>query len=210
MVRIPKAALDRKSSSLSSARVILEACPPSAGDKTKAFAVLRQSFSVYNSFHAISVPDLQDSAEFGRDRERVTNGEFATWIKKMTEKPISLYKVCGSSSRAQFEKWLEEAHQIGCHDIFLVGPDSSSKQPPPSRLDIAAAAAIAKPRGFRCGPADALRRGSGPCSGTPGGSPDWRRSPSDRPVPAHPEQALMSPEQIAPHIFQNVLIDRVS
>lgn len=138
-------------SALSSARVILEACPPSAGDRTKAFAVLRQSFSCYNSFHAVSVPDLQDSAEFGRDRERVSNGEFATWIKEMTEKPISLYKVCGSSSRAQFGRWLDDADRLGCRDIFLVGPDTSRKQPPPSRLNIESAAAIAQPRGFRCG-----------------------------------------------------------
>ncbi len=131
--------------------MILEACPPSAGDRTKAFAVLRQSFSCYNSFHAVSVPDLQDNAEFGRDRERVSNGEFARWIKELTEKPISLYKVCGSSSREEFNRWLDDADRIGCRDIFLVGPDSRRKQPPPSRLDIKAAAAIATPRGFRCG-----------------------------------------------------------
>ena len=48
------------------ASVILEACPPTLEDRDKAYAVLRQSFSCYNSFHAVSVPDLQDEGEFRR------------------------------------------------------------------------------------------------------------------------------------------------
>ena len=39
-------------------RVILEACPPPLADRDKAYAVLRQSFACYNSFHAVSIPDL--------------------------------------------------------------------------------------------------------------------------------------------------------
>ena len=51
-------------SPLISARVILEVCPPSLRDKDKAYAFLRHSFACYNSFHAVSVPDLQDESEF--------------------------------------------------------------------------------------------------------------------------------------------------
>jgi 5,10-methylenetetrahydrofolate reductase len=138
-------------SALASAKVILEACPPSTGDKDKAFAVLRQSFSCYNSFHAVSVPDLQDSGEFSRARERVSNDDFAAWLKELTDKPISLYKVCVGMKREEFEGWLDHADGLGCHDIFLVGPDSSQKQFPGDVLQIDSAAAVAKQRGFRCG-----------------------------------------------------------
>ena len=142
---------DALKSALASARVILEACPPSIGDREKAFAVLRQSFSCYNSFHAVSVPDLQDTGEFSRARERVPNDEFAAWLKELTEKPISLYKVCVTTTRSEFEGWLGHADSLGCRDIFLVGPDSSKKRFPPGVLQIDSAAAIARGRGFRCG-----------------------------------------------------------
>jgi 5,10-methylenetetrahydrofolate reductase len=138
-------------SSLSNARVLLEACPPAAGDRDKSFAFLRQSFSVYNSFHAVSIPDLQDNAEFGRTRKRVSNREFAALLKELTEKPFSLYKVCGAGSREDFEEWLESAKALDCHDIFLVGPDSSSKDGKADSLAVNDAAAIAQAKGFRCG-----------------------------------------------------------
>ena len=54
---------------IASAKVLLEACPPALGDREKAYAVLRQSFSCYNSFQMVGVPDLQDNSEFRRTRE---------------------------------------------------------------------------------------------------------------------------------------------
>jgi len=133
------------------ARVILEACPPPLADRDKAYAVLRQSFACYNSFHAVSVPDLQDEGEFNRSRARVPNQEFATWIRDLTGKPMSLYKVSVATDRGEFEKWLESAEGIGCQDIFLVGGDSSGKEYGESALGLPEASQIARARGFSCG-----------------------------------------------------------
>ncbi|MDH3521906.1 MAG: hypothetical protein OEM49_15765 [Myxococcales bacterium] len=133
------------------AHVILEACPPPLADRDKAYAVLRQSFACYNSFHAVSVPDLQDEGEFQRDRARVANDEFARWLRELTGKPMSLYKVSVACQRGEFEKWLSHASAVGCRDIFIVGGDSSEKQYPEGTLDIGAAAELAHARGFNCG-----------------------------------------------------------
>ena len=138
-------------SALAEARVILEACPPSTEEQEKALALLRQSFACYNSFHAVSVPDLQDNAEFSRTRQRVPNDAFAAWLKDQTDKPISLYKVCVGARREEFEDWLDHADGLGCRDIFLVGSDSSEKQLADGTLRIDSAAAVARSRGFRCG-----------------------------------------------------------
>ena len=138
-------------SPLATVRVLLEACPPPEEDREKAFAFLKQSFSMYNSFHAVSIPDIQDNAEFHRSRTRVSNDEFAQVLKKLTEKPFSLYKVCAHCTAPEFESWLEAARALGCGDIFLVGPDSSQKQYAEGTLDVASAAQIANARGFRCG-----------------------------------------------------------
>jgi hypothetical protein len=138
-------------SPLLTARVLLEACPPSVRDKEKAYAVLRQSFSCYNSFHTVSVPDLQDNAEFNRETDRVPNEEFAAWVRDLTEKPLSLYKVVVSCTREDFERWLDHAHSLGCGDIFVVGGDSSRKQYQQQGLDVGTASRIAGDRGFRCG-----------------------------------------------------------
>jgi len=137
--------------SIIDAHVILEACPPPLADRDKAYAVLRQSFAVYNSFHAVSVPDLQDEGEFRRDRERVANDAFARWLRDLTGKPMSLYKVSVACQKPEFEAWLRQATAVGCNDIFLVGGDSSEKEYPKGTLDIGAAAKIAHAAGFNCG-----------------------------------------------------------
>lgn len=137
--------------SLIDARVILEACPPPLDDRDKAYAVLRQSFSIYNSFHAVSIPDLQDEGEFQRRRERVPNHEFATWLRDLTAKPLSLYKVSVACTPKEFEAWLDQAKAIGCQDIFLVGGDSSDKSYADDALQVGGAAETARARGFRCG-----------------------------------------------------------
>ena len=138
-------------STILSARVLLEACPPSLKDQDKAYAVLRQSFSCYNSFHLVSVPDLQDNNEFRRKRERVPNGEFAAWVGELTSKPVSLYKVYVACTEAEFASWLDEARSLNCADIFLVGGDSSAKSYGDGALQVGSAASIAQRKGFRCG-----------------------------------------------------------
>jgi len=140
-----------KESSIVSARVLLEACPPSLEDRDKAYALLRQSFSCYNSFHVVSVPDIQDNSEFGRARTRVSNGDFAAWVSELTSKPVSLYKVCSSCSAEEFDAWLDEAKSLGCRDVFLVGGDSSNKQYRDGALEVGVAARIAQAKGFDCG-----------------------------------------------------------
>jgi 5,10-methylenetetrahydrofolate reductase len=137
--------------SILKAHVILEACPPSLDDRDKAYAVLRQSFSCYNSFHAVSVPDLQDESEFERRRERVSNDEFAAWLHNLTEKPLSLYKVSVGCTEPEFIEWLEKAQALGCNDIFLVGGDSSRKRYKDGALQVCVAAGVAQERGFNCG-----------------------------------------------------------
>jgi hypothetical protein len=132
-------------------RVILEACPPPLADRDKAYAVLRQSFACYNSFHAVSVPDLQDEGEFMRERERVPNDEFARWLRELTEKPLSLYKVVAACSPDELERWLARAQGLGCHDIFVVGADSNEKARRPGAMSIEEATRIATARGFQCG-----------------------------------------------------------
>jgi 5,10-methylenetetrahydrofolate reductase len=132
-------------------RVILEACPPPLADRDKAYAVLRQSFACYNSFHAVSIPDLQDEGEFQRERARVPNDEFAQWIRELTEKPLSLYKVVVACSRPEMERWLDNAQSIGCKDVFIVGSDHSHKEFPEDAMTVASAADLASGRGFNCG-----------------------------------------------------------
>jgi len=132
-------------------RVILEACPPPLADRDKAYAVLRQSFACYNSFHAVSIPDLQDEGEFQRERARVPNDEFAQWIRELTEKPLSLYKVVVACSQPEMERWLDRAQSIGCKDVFIVGSDHSSKVLPADAMTVASAADLASGRGFNCG-----------------------------------------------------------
>jgi 5,10-methylenetetrahydrofolate reductase len=139
-----------RESSLLSARVLLEACPPAIHEKDKAYAVLRQSFQCYNSFHVVSVPDLQE-AELGRTRDRVPNSEFAAWVRELTAKPVSLYKVCTDCTAAEFESWLDEAGALGCRDVFVVGGDSSRKVYRDGALAVGPAAAIAQRKGFSCG-----------------------------------------------------------
>lgn len=140
-----------KPSPVLSARVLLEACPPALPDRDKAYAVLRQSFACYNSFHAVSVPDIQDTGEFARARERVPNDHFAAWLKELTAKPISLYKVCVTCTESEFDRWLEQASTLGCRDVFLVGSDTSQRERSPDMLRISSAARLARRRGFRCG-----------------------------------------------------------
>ena len=131
--------------------VILEACPPTLADRDKAYAVLKQSFACYNSFHAVSIPDLQDEGEFKRERERVANEEFATFLRGLTGKPMSLYKVSVATTEPVFEQWLDHAKAVDCHDIFLVGADSSEKDLPDDALQVTRASEIARARGFNCG-----------------------------------------------------------
>ncbi len=120
-------------------------------DRDKAYAVLSQSFSCYNSFDVVGVPDLQDSGEFRRQRERVTNEEFAAWLQELTRKPLGLYKVCVTCTGEEFDHWLDQAVALGCRDVFIVGGDSSEKVYKEGALDLGAAAAIAQKKGFRCG-----------------------------------------------------------
>lgn len=138
-------------SPLVSARVLLEACPPAMADREKAYAFLRQSFSCYNSFHAVSIPDLQDSGEFHRSRSRVSNNDFASLLKELTEKPFSLYKVCTTCNESEFVEWLDHASGLGCQDIFLVGRDRQDKVVKAGSLEVDTAARIAQAKGFRCG-----------------------------------------------------------
>jgi len=143
--------MTQSESPLVSARVLLEACPPATADREKAYAFLRQSFSCYNSFHAVSIPDLQDSGEFQRSRSRVSNGEFAALLKELTEKPFSLYKVCTTCTQDNFVNWLDHASDLGCQDIFLVGRDRGDKEIRAGYLEVDSAARIAQAKGFRCG-----------------------------------------------------------
>jgi hypothetical protein len=136
---------------LETARVLLEACSPALEDQDKARAVLRQSFSCYNSFHVVSIPDIQDNTEFQRTRQRVPNGEFAAWLSGLTSKPLSLYKVCTSCNAAEFEAWLDRARDLGCNDVFLVGGDSSARAYKSGALQVSSASSIARKRGFHCG-----------------------------------------------------------
>lgn len=138
-------------SSINESFVILEACPPPLADRDKAFAVLQQSFACYNSFHSVSIPDLQDEGEFKRDRERVPNDDFARHLRDLTAKPLSLYKVTVSCTRDEFGAWLDHAETLDCGDIFLVGADSSETELKPGALDVAAASGIARTRGFNVG-----------------------------------------------------------
>ncbi len=146
-----KKAVTASPSPLVSARVLLEACPPALGDRDKSYAFLRQSFSIYNSFHAISIPDLQDSGEFNRERSRVDNDEFATMLKELTNKPFSLYKVVTTCNRQEFSDWLDHASSLGCKDIFLVGPDRTDKPFKEGALQVDEASRQARDKGFRCG-----------------------------------------------------------
>ena len=147
----PEADTPLAESRLIEARVLLEVCPPSLRDRDKAYAILRHSFSCYNSFHAVSVPDLQDEAEFQRRRDRVSNQEFAGWLRELTEKPLGLYKVSAGSTEPELSTWLDGAAALDCHDVFLVGADTSKNGKKAGVLGIQGAADVARQHGFRCG-----------------------------------------------------------
>ncbi len=133
------------------AHVILEACPPVLADQRKSYAILQHSFGLYNNFQGISVPDLQDSGEFKRHRDRVPNEEFAAWLQEMTSKPLCLYKVAAGCPQPEFEGWLKRASSLGCREVFLVGADTSDAKSTPDSLTIRTASDVARAAGFVCG-----------------------------------------------------------
>ncbi len=77
--------------------------------------------------------------------------EFASWLRDLTGKPIILYKVAPVCTRPELEAWLEDAATMGCRDLILVGPDSSTKEYKEGALQVGEAARIASKRHFRCG-----------------------------------------------------------
>ncbi|MBE0596272.1 MAG: hypothetical protein IH614_03275 [Desulfuromonadales bacterium] len=136
---------------LAAARVILETCPPTLAGRDQAYAILGRLLSQYGAFEAISIPDIQDEGEFHRQRARLSSHQFALWLRKLTGKPLSLYKVCSTCTREEFQQWLTEAEDLGCRELFLVGPDSSSKRCKTGALQVGEAAGLARERDFRCG-----------------------------------------------------------
>ena len=140
---------DVDESTMLSARVVIEACPPPRRQQDKALALLEHAFRCYSRFDAVSVPDIQDGAEFGRSRKRLSNLEFGAWVRERVELPLSLYTVSVANTRDQFEIWLEGARALDCHDVVVVGGDSSSKDY--AGLGIEAAAQIADDQGFHTG-----------------------------------------------------------
>ena len=137
--------------SIASTRVILEATPPLEKHEAKALAILEQALASHTRFDALSVPDIQDDGEFGRQSKRLSNLEFGRWLLDRVDKPLSLYKVSMASTADEFEAWLAEATALGVEDIVLVGGDSSDKGYSEDVLPIGPAAKIAHRRGFTCG-----------------------------------------------------------
>jgi hypothetical protein len=136
---------------LASARVILEACPPLVKHRDKAYAILEQNLQIYTHFDAISIPDIQDSAEFGRTSPRVPALEFGAWLRERTSRPLNLYKVSVACTQPELEAWLGQAGALGCRDVFMVGGDSSKKPLAPEHLSVGQAVKIAHRLGFHCG-----------------------------------------------------------
>ncbi len=136
---------------LASARVLLEACPPLEKHKDKAYAILEQNLRAYTRYDAISIPDIQDTAEFGRSATRVPSLAFAAWIRERVDKPINLYKVSVADTAPGIEDWLRQAGALGCRDVFIVGGDSSSRQLAEDRVSVGQATKIAHRLGFHCG-----------------------------------------------------------
>jgi len=136
---------------LATARVILEACPPLVKHRDRAYAILDQNLGIYKRFDAISIPDIQDSAEFGRSNPRVPNLEFGAWLRERTGKPLNFYKVSVACTQGELEDWLRGAEKLGCRDVFVVGGDSSRKDYGPGALSVGQATKIAHRLGFHCG-----------------------------------------------------------
>lgn len=138
-------------SAMASAQVVLEACPPLLEHRDKAYAILEHCLRAYTRFEVLSAPDIQDDAEFGRRRERVSNLDFGRWLRAQAERPLCLYKVSVANDRAGLESWLDEASAIGCNDVFIVGGDSSDKDLDSERLTVGGATKVAHRKGFHCG-----------------------------------------------------------
>lgn len=138
-------------SAMQTARVVLEACPPLVQHRDKAYAILEHCLRAYTRFDLLSAPDIQDDAEFGRQRRQVSNLDFAAWMRDQVSKPICLYKVAVANDRAGFETWLDRAAGLGCNDIFVVGGDDSDKDYGPDALTIGSANKVAHRRGFHTG-----------------------------------------------------------
>ena len=60
-------------------------------------------------------------------------------LRELTEKPLSLYKVVVSCTPDELERWLSRADSLGCHDIFVVGADSTEKAERPGAMSVEAA-----------------------------------------------------------------------
>jgi len=136
---------------LASARVVLEACPPLIKHRDKANAILEQNLQIYTRFDAISIPDIQDNAEFGRSATRVSSLDFGHWLRERTDKPLNLYKVSVATSQVELEGWLKAAGELGCRDVFMVGGDSSAKPVEADHLTVGQATKVAHRLGFHCG-----------------------------------------------------------
>lgn len=138
-------------SALARARVVLEACPPLEKHREKAYAILAQNLEAHTRFDAISIPDIQDSAEFGRTSPRVPGLDFAAWLRERVDKPLNMYKVSVACNQAELEGWLAAAGGLGCRDLFMVGGDSSAKAYRPDALSVGQATKVAHRLGFHCG-----------------------------------------------------------
>ena len=76
--------------------------------------------------------------------------------KMVTTIPYPAHRIADLVNRDFFRDWLDQAEALGCSDIFLVGPDSSTKQIPSGRMDVPGAARIVS----RPGKKSIARRGT--------------------------------------------------
>lgn len=139
------------SSAMATARVVLEACPPLISHQEKAYAILEQSLRAYTRYQVLGIPDIQDTAEFGRSRRRVHSLEFGAWLRERSDRPLCLYKVAVATPRPELDGWLERAAEMGCGDVFVVGGDTSGKDYGEEVLSVGGATKAALRRGFHCG-----------------------------------------------------------
>lgn len=136
---------------MAQARVVLEACPPLVAHRDKAYAILEQCLSAYTRYQVLGIPDIQDSAEFGRSRQRVPSQEFGAWLRQRSDRPLCLYKVAVATPRETLDAWLDRSAALGCGDVFVVGGDTSGKDYGEEVLSVGGATKAAQRRGFHCG-----------------------------------------------------------
>ena len=111
------------------ARVLLEVVPPRSEDIMGCYKRLPKVLEQYGGdIDAINVPDVRDGEELNRPFTRLSQMDFAYWMRDVFPKQQILYRVVVHEPEGLQEAWMKQAVDAGVESVILVGGDSTGKQ----------------------------------------------------------------------------------